>query len=220
MIGRPLKGLAVELTIVVLIVVYGSFSVERLILLLLIASQSLWVRGLGWADVGLRRPASVSRALLLAAAAAPVILVAVRFVIVPAAERLAGVPLDLSALGEAGDARAYSMWLAQAWTLAAFGEEMVFRGYLIRRVSDLAGDSLAGLTTAIVISSCLFGLAHAYQGWAGVIATGTIGALMAILYFVSRRNLWPVIVCHGLVDTVAVTLIYAGRQSWLFPTAN
>jgi membrane protease YdiL (CAAX protease family) len=218
MIDRQRSGLVAELAIVVLVVVYGWFSVERLILLLLIASQSLWLRGFAWSDLGLQKPASVSRTLIQAVAAATVILVAVRFVIVPAAERLAGVPVDLSALGEGGDARAFSMRLAQAWTLAAFGEEMVFRGYMIRRILDLVGESSAARAAAILISSSLFGLAHGYQGWAGVIATGSIGALLAILYFVSRRNLWPLIVCHGLVDTVALSLIYFDRRSWLFPT--
>ena len=220
MIARPSKGLIVELAIVVLLIAYGWFSVERLILLLLLASQSLWVRGLGWSEVGLRRPESLPRVLWQALAAAVVILLSVRFVIVPAAEWLAGVPVDLSALGESGDTRAFQTWLLQAWTLAAFGEEMVFRGYLIRRLLDLAGDTPAGRAAGLVSSSILFGLAHGYQGWAGVIATGTIGAFLAFLYFIARRNLWPVIVCHGLVDTVALSLIYADRRSWLFPIAN
>ena len=220
MIARPSKGLIVELAIVVLLIGYGWFSIERLVLLLLLASQSLWVRGLGWSDVGLRRPESLPRVLWQALAAALVILLSVRFGIVPAAEWLAGVPVDLSALGASGDTRAFQTWLLQAWTLAAFGEEMVFRGYMIRRLLDLTGESPAGRAAAILISSSLFGLAHGYNGWAGVIATGSIGALLAILYFVSRRNLWPLIVCHGLVDTVALSLIYADRRSWLFPTAN
>ena len=220
MIARPSKGLIVELAIVVLLIAYGWFSIERLILLLLLASQSLWVRGLGWSEVGLRRPESLLRVLWQALAAAVVILLSVRFVIVPLAQWLAGVPVDLSALGESGDTRAFQAWLLQAWTLAAFGEEMVFRGYLIRRLLDLVGDSPAGRAAGLVVSSILFGLAHGYQGWAGVIATGTIGALLAFLYFIARRNLWPVIVCHGLVDTVALSLIYADRRSWLFPTAN
>jgi membrane protease YdiL (CAAX protease family) len=220
MITRPSKALIAELAIVVLLITYGWFSVERLILLLLLASQSLWVRGFGWADVGLRGPESVPRMLLQASAAALLILVAVRFAIVPGAEWLAGVPVDLAALGGSSDTRAFRIWLVQAWTLAAFGEEMVFRGYLIRRLLELAGESPAGRAAAVVVSSTLFGLAHAYQGWAGVIATGTIGALLSCLYLMTRRNLWPVIICHGLVDTVALSLIYAGRRSWLFPTAN
>ena len=88
--------------------------------------------------------------------------------------------------------------------------------YLIRRVSDLVGDTPAGRAIALVISSGLFGLAHGYQGWAGVIAAGTIGGLLAMLYFASRRNIWAVILCHALVDTVALSAIYFDRRSWLF----
>ena len=200
----------------VLLIGYGSFSVHRLILLLLIASQSLWVRGFSWSDVGLRRPPQLQHTLLRAMIGAALILVGVRIAIVPTAEWLAGVPIDQSALGEPGDARALWIWLGQAWTLAAFGEEMVFRGYLISRLDDLVGVTPTGRAVALVISSGLFGLAHAYQGLAGVIATGMIGAILGVLYLVSRRNLWVVILCHGIVDTVALTAIYFGRESWLF----
>ena len=135
-------------------------------------------------------------------------------VIVPCAVWLTGVPLDLSVFGKPGDKQALWMWLGQAWTLAAFGEEMVFRGYLIRRVCDLVGDATAGRAIALIASSSLFGLAHSYQGPAGVIAAGTIGGILASV-FACGRNLWTVILCHGLVDTAAVTALYFDRRSWL-----
>ncbi len=213
----PTRAAVAELALVVLLIGYGSFSVERLTVLLLLASQSLWIRGLGWRQAGLQRPQSLGSTLLRAVGATVIILLAVRFVIAPAAVRLAGAPIDHSVLNQPGDARALWMWLAQAWTLAAFVEEMVFRGYLIPRIGDLVGDTRAGQGIAILVSSALFGLAHLYQGWAGVIAAGAIGSLLAVLYVGSRRNLWPVILCHGLVDTVALTAIYLGHRDWLFP---
>ncbi|MEO7191924.1 MAG: CPBP family intramembrane glutamic endopeptidase [Vicinamibacterales bacterium] len=211
------KALVAELALVGLLVGYGSFSVYRLALLFLLASQSLWVRHLGWSHVGLTRPAAIPRTLLQALVAALLILVAVRIVIVPTSVWLAGVPVDWSALGEPGDARAFWLWLGQAWTLAAFGEEMVFRGYMINRLRDLVGDTPIGRAIAIAASSALFGLAHGYQGLAGMIATGTIGSILALLYFASRRNLWAVIVCHAIVDTIALSALYFDRRSWLFP---
>jgi hypothetical protein len=78
MIGRPSRGLIAELTIVVVLITYGSFSIERLVVLLLLASQSLWVRGLGWSELGLRKPQSPLRVLWQASAAAVAILVSVR----------------------------------------------------------------------------------------------------------------------------------------------
>jgi membrane protease YdiL (CAAX protease family) len=218
--ARPNKALVAELILVGLLLGYDPFSVHQLVLLLLLASQSLWIRRLSWSDLGLRRPTAVWRTLGQAAVAATAILIAVRTLIVPFAVRITGVPLDLSALIEPGDVRALAVRLGQAWSLAAFGEEMVFRGYLMHRVVNLVGETRLGWTVALVSSSALFGLAHRYQGWAGVIATASIGALMGLLYLYGRRNLWIVITCHALVDTVALLAIYFNRSSWLFPSVD
>ena len=212
----PTRALVVELTLVCVLLCFGTFSLFRLVLLLLIATQSLWVRRMRWSDVGLRRPTSVANAAVLAVVSTAAILLAVRYLIVPAAVGLTGLPIDLTALNQPGDATALGLLLGQAWTLAAFGEEMVFRGYLMRRVGDLVGDTLSARVVAVAATSILFGLAHRYQGWAGVLATATIGCLLAILYLASKRNLWPAIVCHGLVDTVFLSAIYADRQAWFF----
>ena len=208
------KGLIAELALVVLLVVAGPFVVHPLILVLLLASQSLWIRGSSWADIGLRRPTAVRHTLLQVVVGTFIILVAIRVVIVPGAVWLTGVPLTFP-YWRASDKQALWIWLGQAWTLAAFGEEMVFRGYLVRRVCDLVGDATAGRAVALIASSGLFGLAHSSQGPAGVIAAGTIGGILGLLYFACGRNLWTVILCHGLVDTAAVTALYFDRRSWL-----
>ena len=148
--------------------------------------------------------------------AAGIILVAVHFIIFPLAVTVTGVPVDLSQVEAVrGDSAMLWLWLAQAWTLAAFGEEMVFRGYLIQRIADLVGQSRLGLSVALVISSLCFGWAHRYQGDAGMVATGLMGALLALLYL-RTRSLSSVTVCHALVDTTALAVIFFGHRSWLF----
>jgi membrane protease YdiL (CAAX protease family) len=49
-----------------------------------------------------------------------------------------------------------------------------------------------------------------------MLATGCMGALLGLLYL-ATRNLWPVIICHALVDTVSLLVVYSGHGSWLFP---
>lgn len=203
-----------ELAFVALLVGYGPFSPFRLVLLLLVASASLWNRRIGWAGVGLRRPPHPAHT---AAVAAMAILLAVPTVIVPFSNAVTGGHVDLSALGDLRESATLWALLAQVWTLAAFGEEMAFRAYLMQRIVDLVGASRAGWVAAAALSSVLFGLAHGYQGAAGIIATGLIGGLLALLYLHSRRNLWSVIMCHGFVDTVSLSLIYFGHESLLFP---
>ena len=52
---------------------------------------------------------------------------------------------------------------------------------------------------------------------AGVVAAGTIGCLLGLLYLYGGRNLWTVIACHALVDTVGLLAIYFGHRSLVFP---
>lgn len=89
-----------------------------------------------------------------------------------------------------------------AWTMAAFCEEMFFRGYLMNRISDLVGTGRAGWISALLVSSPLFVLAHGYQGLAGAIGTAEVGLLLGVMYLGNKRNLWINIVCHGFIDSV------------------
>ncbi len=56
-------------------------------------------------------------------------------------------------------------------------EELLYRGYLIWFFS-----SPLGLYGAIAFTSLVFGIGHAYQGWRGVVQTGALGLLFAIVY--------------------------------------
>jgi membrane protease YdiL (CAAX protease family) len=67
-----------------------------------------------------------------------------------------------------------------------------------------------GRVLAISITSFLFGLAHISQGLPGLVDNIFMGAVMAILYFMSQRNLWLPILTHGIIDTIGFTLIFLG----------
>lgn len=77
-------------------------------------------------------------------------------------------------------------------------EEFVYRGFAI------ASFSKAGLPVwlVVILSSALFGLAHAYQGRAGIISTGVFGILLAVgrLGF---GSLVPVMMWHAGLDLAA-----------------
>jgi membrane protease YdiL (CAAX protease family) len=207
--------LTAELAIVGAVLFLAPFSAVGVVFLLVLASQSLWLREIGWRGAGLRRPDSIPRALFLATGGAVIVLVATRLAIIPLVERLTGSHPDLSAL-VLNDPSQLARWMLQAWTLAAFGEEMVFRGYLLHRLTDALGDTRTGWGLAIILGGVAFGFAHAYQGVAGMITTGAIGCLLGVLYLRSGRNLWVVILCHALIDTAGLLAIYFD-QRWLLP---
>ncbi|HVH34043.1 MAG TPA: CPBP family intramembrane glutamic endopeptidase [Tahibacter sp.] len=99
--------------------------------------------------------------------------------------------------------------LAIAWSTAAFGEELLFRGFLLGRLRGLLGDGPGFGIVAAFVQALLFGLAHAYQGPTGILVTGLIGLVFGLLYL-RLRVLWPLVIAHGLIDTVGLLALYAG----------
>jgi uncharacterized protein len=76
-------------------------------------------------------------------------------------------------------------------------EEWLYRGFFLAVASALAG----GLpeVALVAVGAAAFGLAHAYQGVAGVVSTGVLGAVLAGLYLDTGSLLLPVLL-HVLID--------------------
>jgi len=98
--------------------------------------------------------------------------------------------------------------MPKIWLGAAICEEIVFRAFLIGRIeAAFGGASRAATGAAIVLSSVIFGAAHAYQGPTGIMITGFLGLLFAIVYVAAGRNLWFNILVHGVYDTLSLALV-------------
>lgn len=100
--------------------------------------------------------------------------------------------------------------LALSWTVAAVGEEIVYRGYLPLRITDISGTNSVGILVGVVLSSVLFGVAHTEQGTIGVVVT----FLDAMFYSFLRwrlKNLCAAVLGHGFNNTIGlVTFYFAG----------
>ena len=187
---------------------------NEVLILFVLALASIRIREGGFGAVGLGRPKSWPRTLLLAAITAFAVLAAGEFVTEPLAKMIglrehAGAAAH--ALGASkGDAWAVARNLAIVWTFAAFGEEIAYRRYLLGRAADLGNRTTLAYCLALLASSALFGLGHYYQGPAGIFTTGGDGFMIGAAYLLARRNLWVAVLAHGLVDTVAIALLYFG----------
>jgi membrane protease YdiL (CAAX protease family) len=93
---------------------------------------------------------------------------------------------------------------------AAFGEELVFRGFLLTRLEILLGGGLSATATAVAGQALLFGVAHWYLGLRGVSTAALIGLAYGVVYVCNGRNLAPLIVAHGLTDSLSLIAIYSG----------
>jgi len=81
---------------------------------------------------------------------------------------------------------------------AGMCEEFLYRGFA------MAALSRAGLATwlVVLVTAILFGLAHAYQGRGGIVATSALGVVFGLAR-ISYLSLAPVMVWHTAVDLVA-----------------
>ncbi|MGI8702812.1 MAG: CPBP family intramembrane glutamic endopeptidase [Nocardioidaceae bacterium] len=77
-------------------------------------------------------------------------------------------------------------------------EEVVVVGFLVTRCRELG----LGSRGAVAVSAVLRGSYHLYQGFGAFLGNAVMGVLFAT-YFVRRRTVLPLVVAHGLIDTVA-----------------
>lgn len=196
---------------------YGLVPWSNTPFVLALAWLSLRLRGARWRDVGLVWPARPGRALALGVAAGLAMELIAIYVSEPTFARWLGHLPDRSDFRPLiGNVALLALALALNWTLAAVGEEMVYRGFLLDRVATLFGRSRLGWGLALCVVSALFGWAHREgQGAAGMVQEGFAGLLLGLLYLASKRNLTIPIVAHGVSNTLAFALIYFGRYPGL-----
>jgi len=104
------------------------------------------------------------------------------------------------------------------WIGAAIGEELFFRGLLLTKFTTLFGTGRTALVLAVLSQAIWFGSGHVSQGLSGMIMAGVIG-VVAGTYFVTRgrRALIPLIIGHGLIDTVSQSIHYLTVNSQIAP---
>jgi uncharacterized protein len=209
-----LKRSAVRLALLLLVAAIILAPVRIPYRVLIVAAGALaltWVECGSLAPLGLKRHgwrATLGWALALALFAAGLI----GEVVQPLIERALDQPADYSSYGSlAGNLPAALRLACFAWLSAALGEEIVFRGFMLRQLEALLRRSRVVAVTSVVLAAAVFGAAHWKQGPSGIIASGIIGLVFGWAWFRSGRNLPALILAHGLADTYGVAGLYFGR---------
>jgi CAAX protease family protein len=183
-------------------------------ILFVLGLLSVRLREGSWTAMGLGWPTSWRRTVLFALAAATLRLLLGTLVIDPVTAHFWPPIVAPSGYNEIkGHALVALEWLLLIWTFAACGEEVGYRGYLLRRAADVGGRSKAAYWVAVVIVAVLFGYGHYYKGPAGVVDSGMAGLILGAAYVLSGRNLWVCILAHGFIDTVGVVAAFLGWSS-------
>ena len=101
----------------------------------------------------------------------------------------------------------YLFILIMGWIVGGFYEEIVFHGFIFTRLEKLTSGKYSVLLSFLV-TSIIFGAYHIQLGPAGVINAFLAGAAFHALALYFKRNLWYSIFCHGVYDSIVITLIY------------
>ncbi len=187
-------------------------SAFGVLLPLVLATWLLRRRGLNWRDLGFRRPDSLGKAALWTLG-----LLVVDMLVLPAIiDSISGAiglePQRLHAFSALRDNTFLYLVLLipVSWGAAAFGEELLYRGFLFMRLSDAFGRTALATSAALLGQAALFALGHAYLGPRGMLNSGALGLAAGFAYRACGRNLWPLFIVHGLVDSIGITALYLG----------
>ena len=184
---------------------------NEVIVLSVLGLLSIRLRDGRWSAMGLKRPASWRRVLLIAIVAAILRILLGQFLIEPVTGLFWPKPTPPTLANEiTGNVKVGVVALLLVWTFAAFGEEIAYRGYLLTRAADIGRRSAAAYWIGIVLVSILFGYGHYYKGASGVIDSGVAGLILGTAYMLAGRNLWATIFAHGFIDTFGIIDAFFG----------
>ena len=97
--------------------------------------------------------------------------------------------------------------LGAVYVVSSFGEEVVYRGFLIHRVAELGNGGSLAYGIAVAVSAVVFGLVHFSWGIVGIIQTTFMGVALGISYLVVKR-LSVLVLAHCYMDTLLLVQIY------------
>jgi membrane protease YdiL (CAAX protease family) len=82
---------------------------------------------------------------------------------------------------------------------------MIFRGFLFGHIEKIFGYFRWATAVAVIGQAFLFcGLVHFYnRGLVGGLTIFCVGLVLGVLYIKLGRNLWPLILAHGIIDTLS-----------------
>jgi membrane protease YdiL (CAAX protease family) len=94
------------------------------------------------------------------------------------------------------------------YIVSSFGEEVIYRGFLINRISELGLNNKIGLTISVIISAIIFGFIHYEWGAMGIVQTGFMGLALGLCYIYMKKKLWIMVFAHAYMDTILMLQLY------------
>ena len=91
---------------------------------------------------------------------------------------------------------------------AAIPEEILYRGFLIGRLTRLFAGPKSAPALAVLVQALVFGAVHFQWGIGGIVVTAIMGAVWGFAFLLCGRNLWIVIMAHSAAHMAMVLQLY------------
>ena len=95
---------------------------------------------------------------------------------------------------------------------ASIPEEVIYRGFLIGRLSDVFGRNMGGAVMTVLVQALVFGAIHFQWGIGGMIVTVMMGTVWGTAYLLCGRNLWIIILAHSAGHILLVIQLYLAKS--------
>ncbi len=181
-------------------------------LLTILCTVLLKINNSNWKELGFRKP----NKLVSIVWQVPLILVSIIILMgiyhylfietlgfsIPEQERFAGME---------GNIKMLIKWLIISWIVGAFMEELIFRGFLLNYFESLLAPLKLSTTFAVIIQALLFASVHFYnRGFIGALSIFIFSSILGFYYIKFKRNLWALILAHGIMNTLSFIEDYLG----------
>jgi membrane protease YdiL (CAAX protease family) len=113
----------------------------------------------------------------------------------------------------AGNLRAAIVMALLLPLTASIPEEIIYRGFLIGRLTDVFGQNFGGAFLSVLFQALVFGAVHYMWGVGGMIVTVIMGIVWGTAYLLCGRNLWALILAHSTGHILGVIQLYLGPSS-------
>lgn len=163
-----------------------------------------------WRDIGYVRPQSWIRSVAIATVLGVAFKLVMKAVVMP---MFGADPINQRYHYLTGNIPALVLMMFVVVIGGGFGEETFYRGFLFERLGKLTGSGAIAKTSAVLLTSALFALAHYHdQGLAGVQQAMITGLTFGTIFAVTG-SLFPLMIAHAAFDLTALALIYWDLES-------
>lgn len=88
--------------------------------------------------------------------------------------------------------------------IESFLEELQDRGFSLNRFQSLFSKIPLANILAVLFQAAIFGFRHSYDFSPRSVTTAIIGFVFGLIYVLTGRNLWPLIIAHIILNTMSM----------------